>query len=95
VRPRHATDAPPAPTRHLNVMSSSERPQPPTTSTTELIVVTADRYRVEGDVKDVERIILDAARGSIMQLAWLIEAETRNDLAVNPEHVVVLRAAGS
>ena len=38
-------------------------------------------------------MILDAARGSIMQLAWFIEAETGGDLAVNPEHVVALRAA--
>jgi hypothetical protein len=38
-------------------------------------------------------MILDAARGSIMQLAWLSEADTGAHLAVNPEHVVVLRAA--
>jgi hypothetical protein len=29
-----------------------------------------------------------------MQLAWLIEAETGDELAVNPESVVLLRAAG-
>jgi len=74
-------------------MSSSEGQPQPATSTTEVIVVTGDRYRVVGETKHVERIILDAARGSIMQLAWLTEAETRGDLAVNPEHVVVLRAA--
>jgi hypothetical protein len=43
----------------------------------------------------VERIILDAARGSIMQLAWLVEADTGEDLALNPDHVVMLRAVGS
>ena len=64
-------------------------------STTDITVVTGERYRVQGDVKDVERVILDAARGSIMQLAWLVEAETGEDLAVNPERVVTLRAAGS
>lgn len=58
---------------------------------TELLVVTGDRYRVQGGVKEVERAILDAARGSLMQLAWLIEAETGDDLAVNPDHVVMLR----
>ena len=74
-------------------MSSSEsQPQPPT-ATTEIILVTGDRYPVDGDVKHVERIILDAARGSIMQLAWLTDAETRSDLAVNPKHVVLIRAA--
>jgi hypothetical protein len=73
-------------------MSSSEGQSPPTTFTTEIIVVTGERYFVEGDVKRVERSILDAARGSIMQLAWFTEVETRDEVAVNPEHVVVLRA---
>jgi hypothetical protein len=72
-------------------MSSSES-QRPTTSTTEITLVTGDRYRVDGDVKRVEPTILDAARGSIMQLAWLTDVETRDDVAVNPEHVVLVRA---
>lgn len=76
-------------------MSSSEGPARRTAPTTEITVVTGDRYRVERDVKDLERIITDAARGSIMQLAWLVEAETGEDLAVNPEHIVTLRAAGA
>jgi hypothetical protein len=65
------------------------------TSITELSVITGERYRIEGDPKDVERIILDAARGSIMQLAWLVEAETGKDIVVNPDHVVTLKAAGA
>ena len=73
-------------------MSSSENQPLSTTSTTDVVVVTGERYRVEGDVKYVERIILDAARGSIMQLAWLTESGTRDDLAVNPGHVVLIRA---
>ena len=76
-------------------MSSSERSRQPATRTTEITVLTGDRYRVEGDARDVERIILDAARGSIMQLAWLTEAETGADLAINPEHVVTLRTASA
>ena len=64
-------------------------------STTDITVVTGERYRVQGDVRGVERVILDAARGSIMQLAWLVEPETGEDLAVNPRRVVTLRAAGS
>jgi hypothetical protein len=63
------------------------------TPTTELTLVTGERYRIEGAPKDVEQAIIDAARGSIMQLAWLVEAETNEPLAVNPEHVVTLRAA--
>lgn len=57
--------------------------------------MTGERYSVHGDVKDVERLILDAARGSIMELAWLVETETGNRLGVNPECVVTLRAADS
>ena len=58
-------------------------------------MVTGDRYRVDGEAKHVERTILDAARGSLMQLAWLVDADTGADLAVNPEHVVILRAASA
>lgn len=67
--------------------------QEPMTARTELILVTGERYCIDGDPKDVERTILDAARGSLMQLAWLVEAETEQELGVNPDHVVTLRAA--
>jgi hypothetical protein len=76
-------------------MTSSEGPVRPTAFTTDITVTTGDHYRVEGTPKEVERIILDAARGSIMQLAWLIDAETGENLAVNPDQIVSLRAAGS
>ena len=76
-------------------MSSSDRSLQPATHTTEITVLTGDRYHVEGDAKHVEQIILDAARGSIMQLAWLTEAKTGEALAINPEHIVMLRTAGS
>ncbi len=65
------------------------------TRTTEITIVTGERYRVEGDVRDVERTIIGAARGSIMELAWLVEAETAAPMAVNPEHLVMLRAIDS
>jgi hypothetical protein len=74
-------------------MSSIDRSPRTATHTTEITVLTGDRYHVEGDARDVARIILDAARGSIMQLAWLTEAETGEDVAINPEHMVMLRAA--
>jgi hypothetical protein len=74
-------------------MSSTENQPGSATHVTEISLVTGDRYRVEGRAKDVELTILDAARGSIMQLAWFIDADTRDDLAVNPEHVVTLRSA--
>ena len=73
-------------------MNSTE---PAGTPITEITVATGERHRVRGTLKDVDRIVLDAARGSIMQLAWLVEAETGADLAVNPDQVVTLRAAGA
>lgn len=59
---------------------------------TEIVVSSGDRYRVQGDPKDVERLILDAARGSLMELAWVVEVQTGERLGINPEHVVMLRA---
>lgn len=63
-----------------------------TSPTTEITLVSGERHRVEEDAKTVEQAILDAARGSIMQLAWFVEAETRDELAINPKHVVALRS---
>jgi hypothetical protein len=73
---------------------SGDRPQP-LTGTTDITLVTGEHHCVEGDVRAVERKILDAARGSIMQLAWFIDVDSRDDLAINPEHVVLLRPAGA
>ena len=75
-------------------MSENEERAHPATRTTEISLVTGERYHVEGDVKDVEETILDAARGAIMQLAWFIDADTQDDLGVNPEHVEKLAAVG-
>lgn len=61
-------------------------------TTTEITVLGGDRYRVEGDTREIERLILDAARGSIMEFAWVIEIETGQRLGINPESVVMLRA---
>jgi hypothetical protein len=75
-------------------MSSPEPPQP-ATPTTEITLVTGDCYHVEGDAKHVERAILDAARGSIMELAWMVEVETGERIGINPECVVALRVVSS
>jgi hypothetical protein len=64
-------------------------------TTTEITVLGGERYRVQGDARDVERSILDAARGSIMEFAWLVEAETGQRVGINPESVVTLRAVDS
>jgi len=62
---------------------------------TEVTVLGGGCYRVGGDPKDVERRILDAARGSIMELAWFVEADTGEHIGINPECVVALRAIDS
>lgn len=64
-------------------------------SGTEITINGGATYRVEGDVKAVEQLILDAARGSLMQFAWLVEAETGERIGVNPESVVMLRSVPS
>jgi hypothetical protein len=64
-------------------------------SSTELTIVGGEVFRVQGEAKDVERLIMDASRGSLMALAWLIDADTGENLGVNPEHVVMLRKLGS
>jgi hypothetical protein len=59
---------------------------------TEIILVTGERYRVDGSPKEVEGSILAAARGSIMEFVWLTEVGSGNAVAVNPDHVAALRA---
>ena len=55
-------------------------------------MVGGDRLLVEEDAKSLEAAILSAARGSIMELAWVTDAETGQKIGINPEHVVMLRA---
>jgi hypothetical protein len=62
------------------------------TQLTEITLVGGDRLRVSGDAKEVEKAILSAARGSLMELAWVTEAETGQPIGVNPDHVLLLRA---
>jgi hypothetical protein len=62
------------------------------TPRTEITVVGGDRYCVDGDTKAVVGVILAAARGSILEFAELTEAGTDEPIAVNPEHVVLVRA---
>jgi hypothetical protein len=61
--------------------------------TSEVILITGDRYEIEGSPEDVERQILNAARGSIPELAWLKESDSGRPIGVNPTHIVALRPA--
>ena len=56
-------------------------------------MVNGERFFVAGEPPEVEKAIIAAARGSIMQLAWVEEAGSGRALGVNPAHVVSLRAA--
>jgi hypothetical protein len=58
---------------------------------TEIHVVGGGRYRVDGAAKDVERLILSAARGSIMELVWLTDIDAGAPIGINPEYVIALR----
>jgi hypothetical protein len=57
---------------------------------TTVVVVTGERYEIEGSPKEVETAIVAASRGSIMQLAWVTEAGSGRSIALNPLHVVAL-----
>jgi hypothetical protein len=61
-------------------------------SLTELTLVGGERLRVQGDPHDIEAAILSAARGSIMEFAWMTEADSGERVGVNPDHVLLLRA---
>ena len=63
--------------------------------TTEITVLGGARYCVEGTAREVERTILDAARGSIMEFAWFDDVDTGERIGINPEHVVLLRVPPS
>jgi hypothetical protein len=60
-------------------------------NTTEMTLVTGERRFVRGSPDEVETAIIDASRGSIMQLAWLTDQDGER-VGINPMSVVSLRA---
>jgi hypothetical protein len=62
-------------------------------SVTEILLVGGERIRVRGAPAEVQTKILDAARGSIMELAWLDDAESGQPVGLNPVHIVLVSAA--
>ena len=62
-------------------------------SITELTLSGGEHVRVEGDPHDVEAALLAAARGSLMEFAWLTEADSGRLVGVNPDRVDMIRAA--
>ena len=59
---------------------------------TKLDLVTGDHIEVEGVTEDVGKHLQDASRSSSGTLAWLRDARTGEPIAVNPGHVVTIRA---
>lgn len=62
-------------------------------TTTEVTLVSGDRFQVEGSVDEVAAKVSEAARGSILALASFTETDGRS-LLVNPQHVAAIRASG-
>jgi hypothetical protein len=65
------------------------------TSTTEITVVTGDATASTETPSTSNRSSSTRRAVPIMEFAWLVDAETGEDLAVSPERVVILRAVGS
>ena len=62
-------------------------------ASTELTLITGQCYEVAGSPQEVEAALVAAARGSMMELAWVTEVVSGRPLGVNPEHLVTLRAS--
>jgi hypothetical protein len=57
---------------------------------TEILVVGGERFHVQGAPDDVESKIVDAARGSMLELVSLAQAESGELIALNPAHIVAV-----
>ena len=57
---------------------------------TDILVVGGQRFCVRGAPDDVEAKVLEAARGSILELVCLTDAESGRSVALNPAHIVAV-----
>ena len=58
----------------------------------EIKLSNGDAFTVEGTMKEVERMLSDAARSGQSRLAWFTEPAAGGSIGVNPDHVATLRA---
>jgi hypothetical protein len=65
-------------------------PETADSATAVIVMVTGDRYEVESTPEEVEAAIVAASRGSILQLAWVTEADSGRSIGINPLHVAAL-----
>lgn len=75
----------------LHVRPTCSAAMPEAVPITELTLTGGVRLLVQGEPRTVEAAVLSAARGSLMELAWLVDAATGLPVGVNPEHVLMLR----
>ena len=61
------------------------------TSVTEITLIGGERLQVQGEATEIEGEILSAARGSILEFAWMTEATSRQRIGINPDQVLMLR----
>lgn len=54
-----------------------------------------DALEVEGELREVEKALSDAARSGQSRLAWFRERGRDDSVGVNPAHVVALRPGES
>lgn len=64
------------------------------TSITEITLIGGERLQVQGEATKIEGQILSAARGSILEFAWMTEATSGQRIGINPDQVLMLRALG-
>jgi hypothetical protein len=64
-------------------------------ATAVVVVASGERYELEGSPQAVEAAIVGASRGSILQLAWMTEADSGRSIAINPLYVVAIEAGMS
>jgi cation transporter-like permease len=64
-------------------------------SITEITLAGGERLQVQGEAETIEAAILSAARGSLLEFAWMADARTGERIGVNPDHVVALRAVNA
>ena len=62
------------------------------TTIIEITLVGGARLQVQGETTEIEGQILAAARGSILEFAWMTEASTGERIGINPDQVLMLRA---
>ncbi len=58
---------------------------------TEITLTGGFLIKIDGEARAIESAILSAARGSIMELAWMTDAQTGQRVGINPDHVLLLR----